>query len=62
MYDYQAVTDPILIMDPFPPIDGTSFYRTSNSTISRTAVENHSLFSTFFRSLNPVFQALSDER
>ncbi|KAE9534985.1 hypothetical protein AGLY_008277 [Aphis glycines] len=57
----EAVTDPILIMDPFPPTDGTSFYRTSHSTISRTAVENHSLFSTFFRSLNPVFQALSDE-
>lgn len=51
-------------MDPFPPPDGTSFYnsRSSHDSISRTAVENHSLFSTFFRSLNPVFQALSDER
>lgn len=60
----EAVTNPILIMDPFPPPDGTSFYnsRTSNDSVSRNNVENNqSLFSTFFRSLNPVFQALSDE-
>ncbi|XP_050521328.1 transcription factor 25 [Daktulosphaira vitifoliae] len=59
----EAVTSPILIMDPFPPPDGTSFYnsRTTNDSSSRSPVQNQSLFSTFFRSLNPVFQALSDD-
>jgi len=60
----DSITTPVVIMDPFPPADGTSFYNAINRTngnVTRSAMESHSLFATFFRSFNPVFQALSDE-
>lgn len=59
------MTSPILIMDPFPPPDGTSFYvtnRSSHDNVNRTITDNRAFISTFFRTLDPGYQPFFDEK